>query len=80
MPWRRKPARWLRYWTPWTVTRDSRTVIVYCVGPAKPQTYHENCHHSASLNLADLPDWDWYDISAQLNARNAERLATSIPG
>jgi hypothetical protein len=67
MPWRRKPAQWLRYWKgPVERNAGFRTVIVYCVGPAKPKTYHENCCHSASLMLADLPDWDWSDISAHL--------------
>jgi hypothetical protein len=29
-------------------------------------SYHNCCHHNASLRLADLPDWDWRDISAHL--------------
>jgi hypothetical protein len=67
MPWRRKPASWLRYWKG-PVNRDAgfKTVLVYCVGPARVQSYHNACRHNASLNLDDLPDWDWYDISAHL--------------
>jgi hypothetical protein len=41
-------------------------VLVYCLGPEKPATYHERCHHNGRLNLADLPSWDWTDISAHL--------------
>jgi hypothetical protein len=40
--------------------------MVYCVGPARPATYHAACHHNGRLRLDDLPDWDWYDISAHL--------------
>lgn len=36
-------------------------IWVYCVGV---QGYR--CHHSARLKIADLPDWDWYDISAHV--------------
>jgi len=32
-------------------------VLVYCVSRQ---------HHSGRLNLADLLNWDWYDISAHL--------------
>ena len=28
--------------------------------------YHSRCHHNGRLRIADLPDWDWYDISAHL--------------
>ncbi|WP_375762914.1 hypothetical protein ACE10X_22820 [Bradyrhizobium sp. Pha-3] len=58
MPWRRKPARHLRYWSG-TVNRNAgfKTVLVFCVA----------CdHHNGRLNLADLPEWDWADISAHL--------------
>jgi hypothetical protein len=60
MPWRRKPARYLRYWTG-PVNRDAgfKTVLVYCVST-------NGCHHNGRLRLADLPDWDWHDISAHL--------------
>ena len=59
MPWRRKLANYLEYWNG-PVNRDGgfKTVIVYCLGT--------NCHHSSHLSLADLPDWDWRDISAHL--------------
>jgi hypothetical protein len=40
--------------------------MVYCVGPARLQSYHNACHHNASQRLDDLPEWDWYDISAHL--------------
>jgi hypothetical protein len=63
MPWRRKPAHWLRYWDG-PVNRDAgfRTVLVYCVAPPKGKL----CGHCGSLILKDLPDWDWYQISAHL--------------
>jgi hypothetical protein len=67
MPWRRKPATHLSYWNgPVNRNAGFRTVIAYCVGPAKPRTYRDCCHHSASLKLADVPDWDWSEISAHL--------------
>jgi len=71
MPWRRKAASHLHYWsgrTPSETRADGfRTVLVYCVGPDKlPNGYHSCCHHSAALNLDELPEWDWYDISAHL--------------
>jgi hypothetical protein len=71
MPWRRKPARFLRYWTG-PVDREAtgasgkpfKTVLVYCV----------NCHHNGRLKLADLPDWDWSDISAHLACTDCGRV------
>jgi hypothetical protein len=62
MPWRRKPATYLEYWTG-PVDRSARfkTIIVYCLGPPG-----RRCHHSGHLRLADLPDWEWQDISAHL--------------
>jgi hypothetical protein len=63
MPWRRKPVSWLAYWNgPVKRGAGFKTVIVYCLGPPSGPP----CHHSAHLNLADLPDWDWRDISAHL--------------
>ncbi|GIQ78726.1 hypothetical protein [Bradyrhizobium sp. RD5-C2] len=45
----------------WTAPVDRnagfKTVLVCCVGCE---------HHNGRLKLADLPDWDWYDISAHL--------------
>lgn len=42
-------------------------MLVYCMGPAElPNGYHSRCHHSGRLRLADLPQWDWYEISAHL--------------
>jgi hypothetical protein len=51
-----------RYWTG-PVERDERfsAVWVYCL---EVQGYR--FHHSGRLKIADLPDWDWYDISAHL--------------
>jgi hypothetical protein len=68
MPWRRKPARHLRYWSgPVDQKAGFKTVLVYCMGPAElPRGYHSRCHHNGRLLLADLPPWDWYDISAHL--------------
>jgi hypothetical protein len=61
MPWRRKPARWLRYWKG-PVNRDAgfRTVLVFCLGRATGP----NCGHCGRVTLSDLPEWDWQDISA----------------
>jgi hypothetical protein len=67
MPWRRKPARWLRYWDHGSPSRTKadgfRTIIVYCVGPKRGGP---RCYHNASLKLSDLPEWGWQDISAHL--------------
>jgi hypothetical protein len=41
-------------------------ILVYCVGPARPASYHDCCHHNGRLRLDYLPDWDWSDISAHL--------------
>jgi hypothetical protein len=67
MPSRRKPARSLRYWEG-PVRRDNgfKTVLVYCVGPGTPRSYHDRCHHHGRLRLCKLPDWDWRYISARL--------------
>lgn len=37
-------------------------MLIYCVGPPKGKL----CGHCGSLMLKDLPDWDWYQISAHL--------------
>jgi hypothetical protein len=70
MPWRQKPVSWLGYWsgkTPSQTKADGfKTIIVYCLGPANARTTRENCHHNGHLKLDDLPNWDWYDISAHL--------------
>ena len=67
MPWRRKPASHLRYWTgPVNRTAGFKTVMVFCLGPESPASYHDRCHHNGRLSLADLPPWDWADISAHL--------------
>ena len=44
-------------------SRDAgfRTVLVYCLGAQGCR-----CHHTGRLRLADLPDWDWRDITAHL--------------
>ena len=61
MPWRRKPAPWLRYWEG-PINREAgfSSVLVYCVGPPKGRI----CGHCGRLPLKKLPDWDWRDISA----------------
>jgi hypothetical protein len=62
MPWRCKPAPFLEYWTgPVDRSAGFKTIIVYCLGPPGAP-----CHHSGHLRIADLPDWDWHDISAHL--------------
>jgi hypothetical protein len=67
MPWRRKPSSHLRYWTgPVDPNAGFKTLLVFCLGPEIPSSYHDRCHHSGRLNLADLPPWDWVDISAHL--------------
>lgn len=68
MPWRRKPAHHLSYWSgPVNRNAGFKTVTVHCLGPPKPPNgYHGRCHHVGRLRLADLPDWDWQDISAHL--------------
>jgi hypothetical protein len=62
MPWRRKPASWLRYWEG-PINRNSgfTMVLVYCVGPPNGKL----CGHCGRVMLKDLPDWDWNQISAQ---------------
>jgi hypothetical protein len=52
-----------------------KTVLVYCVGPAEPRSYHDCCHHNGRLRLEDLPDWDWRDISAHQAARSLRDLS-----
>ncbi len=36
--------------------------MVFCVGPPRGKA----CGHIARLNIEDLPDWDWSEISAHL--------------
>jgi hypothetical protein len=75
MPWRRKPASWLEYWKgPINRAAGFRTILVYCVGPAHPATYHARCHHNGRLRLDDLPEWDWYDISAHLRCTKCDTV------
>jgi hypothetical protein len=66
MPWRRKPVSRLRYWSGGGPSRAKdagfQSILVYCVGPAQGP----HCHHRSAKKLDDLPDWDWYDISAHL--------------
>jgi hypothetical protein len=54
----------LRYWSNGTPSRTKadgfNAINVYYVGPERGGP---RCHHSASLNIADLPAWDWYDLS-----------------
>ena len=61
MPWRRKPAHWLRYWKgPVDRGAGFRSVLVYCVGPPKGKL----CGHCGRVALENLPEWDWQEISA----------------
>ncbi len=64
MPWRRKPVSYFRYWSG-PVNRDAgfKTFLIYCLGTPDARI---KCGHCGRLNLADLPAWDWYDISAHL--------------
>ncbi len=62
MPWRRKPAHFLRYWTgPVDRSAGFKTVLVFC----------DRRQHHNGLKLADLRDWDWYD---NLGAPEVHRL------
>jgi hypothetical protein len=62
-PWRKKPASSLRHWTG-RPKRDIKikTILVYCVGDVNGKV----CGHNSILRIANLPDWDWLDISAHL--------------
>jgi hypothetical protein len=52
-----------RYWDgPVNGDAGFKTVLVYCVGPLRGKL----CGHCGSLMLKDLPDWDWFQISAHL--------------
>jgi hypothetical protein len=54
--------RQIRYWNgPVDRSTEFTMVIVYCVGPERG-----GCGHNAMLKFADLPDWNWQDISAYL--------------
>jgi hypothetical protein len=66
MPWRRKPVSRLRYWSSGSPERAKadgfKSILVYCVGPPSgPRWYHWS-----AKKHDDLPEWDWYDISAHL--------------
>src|SRR5260370_27297761 len=52
------------------VERGRKTVLVYFVG--RPRVSSAGV---AAPSLSDLPDWDWYYISAHLLAQNAILLA-----
>ncbi len=47
--------------------------MVYCVGPPKGKL----CGRCGSLPLDDLPDWEWYDLSAHLCRRFAARSSST---
>jgi hypothetical protein len=32
------------------------------------------CYHTARLSLDELPEWDWYDISAHLRCRERDSV------
>jgi hypothetical protein len=77
MPWRRKPEPWLRYWSDGTPTTAKatglKTILVYCVGP--PRGFGRlPCHHTARLSLDELPEWDWYEISAHLRCTKCDSV------
>jgi hypothetical protein len=56
---------WLRYpngGSPSRTKADGFTrMMAWCVGTTAEG---RRCHHHADLQLADLPDWDWYFIQA----------------
>jgi len=66
MPWRVKPVSRLRYWSGGGPCRAKaagfKTILIYCMGPP----HGPRCLHWAAKKLEDLPEWDWYDISAHL--------------
>ncbi|MCC8957906.1 hypothetical protein H8B02_32095 [Bradyrhizobium sp. Pear77] len=71
MPWRSKPDHFLRYWTgPVDRNAGFEKVLVFCVGRQQ---------HNRRLKLADLPDWDWSDISAHLKCTAGGKVAGSTP-
>lgn len=60
-PWRKKPAPHLRYWTGKPDRRAQvKSILVYCVAGESQKV----CGHNSLVRIADLPDWDWADISA----------------
>ena len=67
MPWRTKPANWLRYWDGGspaeTRAQGFSRVCVWCVGVRADRS---TCHHHADLPLERLPNWPWQAISAHL--------------
>jgi hypothetical protein len=79
MSWRRKPASHLEYWSGGTPSRTKadgfRTILVYCLGPAKPKTYHDRCHHQSSLKL----DERWNVDNGRVAASGAKRPFQTSP-
>ena len=50
-----------------------KSVLVYCVGP--PAGFGQpRCYHTARLRLDDLPEWDWYYISAHLRCTHCDSV------
>jgi hypothetical protein len=77
MPWRRNPKHWLRYWEGGSPSRTKadgfKTVLVYCVGRERPQSYHRGRPSQRQPEMIGT-------ISQRIcAARNAERSATLIP-
>jgi hypothetical protein len=62
-PWRKRPSDSLRYW-PGKPDKQSqvKSITVFCVARQEDVL----CGHSSVVRIADLPDWDWSDISAHL--------------
>jgi hypothetical protein len=83
MPWRRKPASHLQYWSgPLSKTKTGgfKSILVFCCGPPDlPNGYHSCCHHNGRLYLADLPNGIGAISRRTYVARNAVRSAGSIP-
>ena len=81
MPWRRKPARHLRYWSgPVNRNAGFKTILVFCLGPAELKSYHERCHHNGRLKLSECPNGTGAISALTFAARNAVRSAGLIPG
>jgi hypothetical protein len=41
----------------------AKMILVYCTGPSRGFD-RRSCHHNARLSLDELPDCDWFDMSA----------------
>ncbi len=72
-----KPTSRLNYWSGGSPSRSKaagfKIILLYCVGPPDRDP-RPRCWHNARLKVDDLPERDWYDICAHLNARNVVAL------